>query len=65
VATIIARMGGTVSRSEVARLIRRLHGGGAGSLGGVLARATTEVGEGGPVAVVKWGFTPEPPRRLH
>jgi tRNA(Ile)-lysidine synthase len=65
VATIIARMGGIVSRSEVARLIQRLHGGGAGSLGGVLARATTEMSEGGAAAVVKWGFTPEPPRRLH
>ena len=65
VTTIIARMGGTASRSDVSRLIGRLHDGRAGSLGGVLARPTTEQQEGQPAAVVKWVFTAEPPRRLH
>lgn len=65
VATIIGRMGGTVSRSEVARLIQRLHGAESGSLAGVLVRPGTEMAEDQSVALVKWSFTPEPPRRLH
>lgn len=65
VGTIISRMGGTVRRSEVARLIERLHDARAGSLGGVLARASTEMAQDRSVVLVKWSFTPEPPRRLH
>jgi len=59
VTAIIARMGGTARRSEVARLVGRLNG----SLAGVVAQPTTEERE--PGAVQKWLFAPEPPRRLH
>ena len=64
VTAIIARMGGTASRAEVARAIERLANGRTASLAGVLARPNTEQREG-DAAVVKWSFTPEPPRRLH
>lgn len=65
VSAIIARMGGTARRSEVARLVERLNGGRAGSLAGVLAQPVTEQPEGASVPVQKWLFSPEPPRRLH
>ena len=65
VTAIIARMGGTARRSEVARLIDRLNGGRAGSLAGVLAQPTTEQRADEAGAVQKWLFAPEPPRRLH
>jgi tRNA(Ile)-lysidine synthase len=65
VTAIIARMGGTPRRSEVARLVDRLNGGRAGSLAGVLVQPATEVREGQAGAVQKWIFAPEPPRRLH
>ena len=65
VTAIIARLGGTPRRSEVARLVERLNDGRPGSLAGVLAQPTTEQGEDDPVAVQKWVFSPEPPRRLH
>ncbi len=65
VSAIIARMGGVASRTDVARLIGRLYGGRPGSLAGVLARPSTEHKEDQQAAVVKWAFTPEPPRRLH
>jgi tRNA(Ile)-lysidine synthase len=65
VTAIIARMGGTARRSEVARLVERLNGGRAGSLAGVLVQPTTEKREGEAAAVQKWVFAPEPPRRLH
>jgi tRNA(Ile)-lysidine synthase len=65
VTAIIARMGGTARRSEVARLVARLNEGRAGSLAGVLAQPTTEQRADEPGAVQKWVFAPEPPRRLH
>lgn len=63
VAAILTRMGGSARRSEVARLVERLKGGRAGNLAGVVARPTTD--RAGDVAIQKWIFTPEPPRRLH
>jgi tRNA(Ile)-lysidine synthase len=63
VSAIIGRLGGSPRRSEVARLIGRLKGGRAGNLAGVVARPITDR-EGG-VAIQKWTFAPEPPRRLH
>lgn len=63
VSAIIGRLGGSPRRSEVARLIERLKGGRAGNLAGVVARPITDR-EGG-VAIQKWTFAPEPPRRLH
>lgn len=63
VSAIIARLGGSARRSEVARLIERLKTGRPGNLAGVAARPTTD--QAGEVAIQKWVFTPEPPRRLH
>ena len=65
VTAILARMGGTARRSEVARLVERLNSGRAGSLAGVIAQPTTEQRRGEAVAVQKWLFASEPPRRLH
>ena len=63
VSAIIGRLGGSPRRSEVARLIERLKSGRAGSLAGAVARPTTE--SAGGLAVQKWLFAPEAPRRLH
>jgi tRNA(Ile)-lysidine synthase len=63
VSAIIGRLGGSPRRSEVARLIDRLKGGRAGNLAGVAARPTTDRVD--DVAIQKWTFAPEPPRRLH
>jgi tRNA(Ile)-lysidine synthase len=65
VTAIIGRMGGAARRSEVARLVERLNAGRAGNLAGVVARPTTHQREDKPVAIQKWIFTLEPPRRLH
>jgi tRNA(Ile)-lysidine synthase len=65
VTAIIARIGGTARRSEVARLVERLNGGRPGNLAGVLAQPMTEDRAGEHGAVQKWLFMPEPPRRLH
>jgi tRNA(Ile)-lysidine synthase len=63
VSAIIGRLGGSPRRSEVARLVERLRSGRTGNLAGVAARPITE--QAGEVAVRKWLFAPEPPRRLH
>ena len=63
VTAIIGRLGGSPRRSEVARLIERLKGGRPGNLAGVAARPITD--RAGDVAIRKWTFAPEPPRRLH
>jgi tRNA(Ile)-lysidine synthase len=63
VSAILGRMGGSARRSEVARLIERLKAGRAGNLAGVAARSMTDRSE--DVAIRKWIFMPEPPRRLH
>jgi len=63
VTAIIGRLGGSARRSEVARLIERLKAGRAGNLAGVAARPTTDRVE--DLAIQKWVFNPEPPRRLH
>lgn len=63
VSAIVGRLGGAPRRSEVARLIERLKAGRKGSLGGVIARPTTDQADGVPIR--KWLFAPEPPRRLH
>ena len=63
VTAILSRMGGSARRSEVARLIERLKEGRPGNLAGVAARPITD--QAGDVAIQKWIFTPEPPRRLH
>jgi hypothetical protein len=65
VTAIIARIGGTAHRSEVARLVERLNEGRPGNLAGVLAQPITEQGEGEAAAIQKWIFAPEPARRLH
>lgn len=49
---LIAELGGTASRREVAELVARLRRGENASLGGVLARASGD----------EWLFAPEPPR---
>ena len=65
VMTIISRMGGTAGRSDVARLVQRLHSGQTGNLAGILVRPMKEQFEGEPGPVAKWMFTPEPPRSVH
>lgn len=65
VMTIISRMGGTAARSDVARLIQRLHSGQSANLAGILVRPMTEQFEDEPGPVAKWVFTPEPPRSAH
>lgn len=65
VTAIIARMGGTARRSEVAKLVDRLNGGRPGNLAGVLAQPVTQDLGDDAGTVQKWIFSPEPPRRLH
>jgi tRNA(Ile)-lysidine synthase len=64
VTRIIARMGGTARRSEVARLVERLRLEQAGNLAGVHVRPSREqLPDQG--SAERWVFRREPPRRLH
>jgi tRNA(Ile)-lysidine synthase len=65
VMTIISRMGRTAARSDVARLVQRLHRGQTGNLAGILVRPMKEQFDGEPDPIAKWVFTPEPVRSVH
>lgn len=65
VCRIIAALGGRVTRSEAGRAADRLWRGENASLGGVLARASSEPMKGSPLHWRVWRFSPEPPRNTH